>query len=162
MDPKAQLNPGDDAPDFTLASTLGRVILGSLCSQSQRGVILYFYPKASMPGCTTQACDFRDTLDSFTGSGYVVVGISPDKMPALEKFRNEHQLTFALASDLDHKVAEAYGAWGEKQNYGKTYEGLIRSTIVINPQGKITHAQYNVKAKGHVERLRRELGLDDE
>ena len=155
-----RLTEGDTAPDFTLPSTHGQVVLDALCSQSQQGVILYFYPKASTPGCTTQACDFRDTLDSLTGSGFVVVGISPDEMPALEKFRDEQQLTFALASDPDHAVAEAYGAWGERTNYGKTSVGLIRSTVVVDPQGTVRLAQYNVKATGHVARLRRELGIE--
>ena len=124
-------------------------------------VILYFYPRAATPGCTTQACDFRDNLASLSGAGYRVVGISPDAPAALAEFTADHDLGFPLLSDEDHSVAEAYGAWGEKKNYGRTFEGLIRSTIVVGPDGKVTHAQYNVKATGHVARLRRTLGLDE-
>lgn len=154
------LNVGDVAPDFSLASTEGTLVLSELLSQADQGVIVYFYPKASTPGCTTQACDFRDSLNSLRGAGYTVVGVSADSLSALEKFRDKQSLNFALASDPDHEMMEAWGAWGEKKNYGKTYEGIIRSTIVINPDGTIRLALYNVKATGHVARLRRELGLD--
>lgn len=154
------LNVGDVAPDFSLASTEGTLVLSELLAQADQGVIVYFYPKASTPGCTTQACDFRDSLNSLRGAGYTVVGVSADSLSALEKFRDQQSLNFPLASDPDHEMMEAWGAWGEKKNYGKTYEGIIRSTIVINPDGTIRLALYNVKATGHVARLRRELGLD--
>lgn len=160
MTTDTRLSPGDQAPDFTLPTTHGELSLSQLVSSQREGVILYFYPEASTPGCTTQACDFRDSLDALQAAGYAVVGVSPDQMPALEHFRDEQHLTYILASDPDHQVLEAYGAWGEKQNYGKTYIGVIRSTVVINPEGKVTLAQYNVKATGHVARLRRDLGLD--
>jgi len=123
-------------------------------------VVVYFYPKASTPGCTTEACDFRDNLASLASHGYTVVGISPDKPAALEKFTSEQELNFPLLSDPDHEIAEAYGAWGEKKNYGKVSVGLIRSTIVIDEDGTVVAAQYNVRAKGHVAKLRRDLGID--
>ena len=127
---------------------------------SGQNVILYFYPKASTPGCTKEACDFRDNLASFSSLGYTVLGVSPDKLPALKKFTQNEELTFPLLSDADHAVAEVYGAWGEKKNYGKVYEGLIRSTFVIDEQGTIKIAQYNVRATGHVAKLRRDMGID--
>ncbi|WP_010525168.1 thioredoxin-dependent thiol peroxidase [Nesterenkonia sp. F] len=153
----ARLEPGRKAPDFTLPSAEG----GTVTLQDLRGgkVVVYFYPKASTPGCTTEACDFRDSLASLQGAGYTVLGISPDAVPALQKFADEQSLTFPLLSDEDHAVAEAYGAWGEKTNYGKVTEGLIRSTVVIDEEGTVELAKYNVKATGHVERLRRELGV---
>jgi peroxiredoxin Q/BCP len=122
-------------------------------------VIVYFYPAASTSGCTTEACDFRDSLAQLGGAGIDVVGISPDDLPALVKFRDEQGLTFPLLSDRDHAVHEAYGAWGEKQNYGKTYVGVIRSTFVVDEDGRIERAMYNVKATGHVAKLRRELAV---
>jgi len=121
---------------------------------------VYFYPAASTPGCTTQACDFRDSLASLKAQGYTVVGISPDPMGKLATFAQNESLTFPLLSDEDRNVLEAYGAWGEKKNYGKTYHGVIRSTVVIGPDGNVSLAQYNVKATGHVAKLRRDLGLD--
>ena len=133
----------------------------SLRDSAGKHTIVYFYPAASTPGCTTQACDFRDSLASLTAAGYVVLGISPDPIGKIIRFAEQEGLTFPLLSDEDHAVAEAYGAWGEKKNYGRTSEGLIRSTIVVGPDGKVTHAQYNVKATGHVARLRRTLGLDE-
>ena len=123
-------------------------------------MILYFYPRAATPGCTTQACDFRDNLASLSGAGYRVVGISPDAPAALAEFTADHDLGFPLLSDEDHSVAEAYGAWGEKKNYGKVSEGLIRSTVVLDEQGTVALAQYNVRATGHVAKLRRDLGID--
>lgn len=153
-----RLSPGSPAPNFSLPSQDGRT--HSLSDYRGQKVILYFYPKASTPGCTNQACDFRDNLASLTSQGYQVLGISPDPLPALEKFAQNQNLTFPLLSDPDHQVAEAYGAWGEKKNYGKTYLGLIRSTLVIDPEGIISQAFYNVRAKGHVAKLRRDLGLD--
>ncbi|MCT1608042.1 thioredoxin-dependent thiol peroxidase [Nesterenkonia massiliensis] len=153
----ARLNPGDTAPDFTLTTASGESL--SLSSLRGKKVIIYFYPKASTPGCTTQACDFRDSLASLQGAGYQVLGVSPDPVAALEKFTAKEELTFPLLSDEDHSVAEAYGAWGEKKNYGRVFEGLIRSTVVIDENGVVELAQYNVKATGHVARLRKSLGL---
>ena len=153
-----RLEVGDAAPAFTLPDADGRET--SLADYAGRRVIVYFYPAAMTPGCTTQACDFRDSLASLTAAGYAVVGISPDPLEKLHEFAAKDGLPFALASDEDHAVAEAYGAWGEKKNYGKTYEGLIRSTFVVNPDGALAQIQHNVKATGHVARLRRDLGLD--
>lgn len=153
-----RLEPGTKAPSFTLEDYTGQQY--SLADYAGHKVILYFYPKASTPGCTKEACDFRDNLASLKSLGYVVLGISPDKPAALEKFTAKESLTFPLLSDADHAVALAYGAWGEKKNYGKVYEGLIRSTFVINEQGIIELAQYNVRATGHVAKLRRDIGID--
>ncbi|WP_022873173.1 thioredoxin-dependent thiol peroxidase [Nesterenkonia alba] len=152
-----RLSVGDSAPEFTLPSASGEDV--SLADFRGQKVIVYFYPKASTPGCTTQACDFRDSLDSLQAAGYQVLGISPDPVSALEKFTQTQSLSFPLLSDTDHAVAEAYGAWGEKKNYGRTVEGLIRSTIVVDENGTVEHALYNVKATGHVTRLRKQLGL---
>ena len=153
-----RLEPGTKAPSFTLEDYTGQQY--SLADYAGHKVILYFYPKASTPGCTKEACDFRDNLASLKSLGYVVLGVSPDKPAALEKFTAKESLTFPLLSDADHAVALAYGAWGEKKNYGKVYEGLIRSTFVINEQGIIELAQYNVRATDHVAKLRRDLGID--
>ena len=152
------LTAGDTAPAFTLEDANGQDV--SLEDYRGQRVIVYFYPKAATPGCTTQACDFRDSLARFTSDGFAVLGISPDAPTALERFTDKQELTFPLLSDQDHAVAEAYGAWGEKKNYGKTYEGLIRSTVVVDAQGVVELAQYNVRAKGHVAKLRRDLQLD--
>jgi peroxiredoxin Q/BCP len=152
-----KLSAGDAAPDFTLQDSTGREV--SLADFRGRNVVVYFYPAASTPGCTKQACDFRDNIASLQGAGYDVVGVSPDPLPKLVKFVEQESLNFPLLSDADHAVAEAYGAWGEKKNYGKTYEGLIRSTFVVDPEGKLAVAQYNVRATGHVAKLRRDLGL---
>ena len=154
----ARLEPGTKAPSFTLEDYTGQQY--SLADYAGHKVILYFYPKASTPGCTKEACDFRDNLASLKSLGYVVLGVSPDKPAALEKFTTKESLTFPLLSDADHAVVLAYGAWGEKKNYGKVYEGLIRSTFVIDEQGVIELAQYNVRATGHVAKLRRDLGID--
>ncbi|BCW48894.1 thioredoxin-dependent thiol peroxidase [Arthrobacter sp. StoSoilB13] len=153
-----RLIPGDVAPDFTLQDQDGNNV--SLSDFRGRKVIVYFYPAASTPGCTKEACDFRDNLASLQTSGYEVVGVSPDPVKALAKFAGEEQLTFRILSDAEHSVADAYGAWGEKKNYGRTYMGLIRSTIVVDPDGKVQLAQYNVRATGHVAKLRRDLKLD--
>lgn len=153
-----RLTPGTPAPQFTLPAAGGGTV--TLADYAGQKVIIYFYPKASTPGCTTQACDFRDNLASLTSHGYTVLGISPDSVKALDTFIENQELTFPLLSDEDHAVAEAYGAWGEKKNYGKTYVGLIRSTLVIDEKGIIEVAQYNVRAKGHVAKLRRDLGID--
>lgn len=154
----SRLEIGSPAPAFTLPTAGGDA--ASLSDYLGRKVIVYFYPKASTPGCTTQACDFRDSLESLSAHGYSVLGVSPDSAEALEKFIRTQNLTFPLLSDEDHAVAERYGAWGEKKNYGKTYTGLIRSTIVVNEDGMVEMAQYNVRAKGHVSKLRRDLGID--
>ena len=155
-----QLEPGQVAPDFALETTDGQLSLAGLVADAERGVIVYFYPKASTPGCTKEACDFRDNLNSLAGAGYRVIGISPDKLPALQKFTANQDLNFPLASDPDHEVMEQWGAWGEKKNYGRTYQGVIRSTIVVAKDGTVELARYNVRATGHVARLRRDLGLD--
>lgn len=156
-----QLSPGDTAPDFTLPTADGGdVSLAELRTRSDKGVIVYFYPAAMTPGCTTEACDFRDSLASLQGAGYAVVGISPDGMDKLATFTAQEALTFPLASDAEHTTLEAYGAWGEKKNYGRTYTGVIRSTVVVAPDGSVALAQYNVKATGHVARLRTQLGVD--
>jgi peroxiredoxin Q/BCP len=149
---------GAEAPGFTLKDSSGQDV--SLASRLGRNTIVYFYPAASTPGCTKQACDFRDNLASFQSAGYDVLGISPDPLAKLAAFAAKETLSFPLLSDEDHRVAEAYGAWGEKKNYGRTYQGLIRSTIVIDPEGKVKVAQYNVRATGHVAKLRRDLKLD--
>lgn len=156
----ARLNEGDQAPDFTLASTHGPITLSSLCAESERGVVVYFYPKASTPGCTKEACDFRDNLARLQAHGYRVIGISPDQLPALTRFTENQALTFPLCADPDKTVMEGWGAWGEKQNYGKTVTGTIRSTIVVDRDAKVVLARYNVKATGHVQRLCRELGVE--
>ncbi len=152
-----RLEPGDDAPDFDLADDRGgRVRLADLRGQR---VVLYAYPAAMTPGCTKQACDFRDSLDALAAAGITVVGISPDTPEKLASFRAKEGLTFPLASDPDKAVLTAYGAFGEKSLYGKTVVGVIRSTFVIDAGGRIERAMYNVKATGHVAKLRRELGI---
>jgi peroxiredoxin Q/BCP len=153
----ARLAVGDQAPDFTLPTAGG----GTFTLSEHRGehVIVYFYPAAMTPGCTTQACDFRDNLASLQAAGYTVVGVSPDSTDKLEKFVEKESLTFPLASDPDKAVLTAYGAFGEKSLYGKTVVGVIRSTFVIDASGHIERAMYNVKATGHVAKLRRELGI---
>ena len=146
-----RLQAGDPAPNFNLASADGRAV--SLDDLRGRKAIVYFYPAALTPGCTTQACDFRDADSRLLAAGYVVLGISPDPLPKLEKFATHNKLAFPLLSDPHHEVMEAYGVWGEKTMYGRTSIGVIRSTFVIDEAGKIAHALYGVKAKGHVERL---------
>ena len=153
-----RLAVGDPAPDFTLPDADGNQV--RLADLRGRRVIVYFYPAASTPGCTKQACDFRDRLANFTGEGIAVLGISPDKPAKLARFRDAEGLTFPLLSDPDRTVLAAYGAYGEKKLYGKTVTGVIRSTFVIDPDGRIELAQYGVKASGHVAKLRRDLGLD--
>jgi len=152
------LTAGDKAPDFTLPDPDGTPV--SLASLAGQKVVLYFYPAASTPGCTTQACDFRDNLASLRSAGYAVLGVSPDTLEAQRTFRDEQQVPYPLLSDPHREVLEAYGAWGEKQSYGKTVIGVIRSTFVIDESGTVEHAQYNVKATGHVAKLRKDLGLD--
>ena len=156
-----QLAAGDRAPEFALPDQNGRTVtLDDLRSSTDKGVIVYFYPKACTPGCTKEACDFRDSLAELKAAGYTVVGISPDPASAQAKFSNRHDLPFPLLSDTDHAVMEAWGVWGEKKNYGKVYTGVIRSTVVVGPDGAVTLAQYNVRATGHVKRLRAALGVD--
>jgi len=158
MTETARLSAGDDAPEFSLPTDNGdRLTLKDLRG---RKVVLYAYPAAMTPGCTTQACDFRDSLASLQAAGYEVVGISPDTPAKLAKFRERDAITFPLVSDEDKTVLTAYGAYGEKKNYGRTVMGVIRSTFVIDEDGKIEHALYNVKATGHVAKLRRDLGID--
>ena len=154
-----QLTVGDTAPDFTLPDSTGRpVSLAALREGAAKGVVVYFYPKASTPGCTKEACDFRDSLAAWRQAGYAVVGVSPDPQAAIARFVERQALSFPLLSDADHAVMEAWGVWGRKRNYGRAYVGVIRSTVVVDTQGVVRLAQYNVKATGHVERLRRELG----
>lgn len=153
-----RLVPGDHAPDFTLKNADGQDV--SLAGFRGRNTVVYFYPAASTPGCTKEACDFRDSLAFLQNSGFEVLGISPDPVDKLARFAAAEGLNFPLLSDPDHAVAEAYGAWGEKKNYGRSYQGLIRSTVVLDPEGKVSLAQYNVRATGHVAKLRRDLELD--
>jgi peroxiredoxin Q/BCP len=152
-----RLSPGDTAPDFTLSSDTEEQV--SLVGLRGRKVIVYFYPAALTPGCTKQACDFTDSLDSLRGAGYEVLGISPDAPARLAKFREHDSLGITLLSDPGKETLTAYGAFGAKQLYGRTVQGVIRSTFVIDEQGTIELAQYNVKATGHVAKLRRDLGL---
>lgn len=152
-----KLAPGDPAPDFTLSDADGNQV--SLAGLRGQRVIIYFYPAAMTPGCTKQACDFRDSKADLTQAGFAVLGISPDSPAKLAKFRDQEGLTFPLLSDPDRGVLQAYGAYGEKTMYGRTSVGVIRSTFVIDADGKIEQAQYGVKATGHVGRLRQELGV---
>ncbi|MEO3746147.1 thioredoxin-dependent thiol peroxidase [Plantactinospora sp. B5E13] len=158
MTSPTRLDAGDTAPDFALPTDTGTTL--TLKELRGRKVILYAYPAAMTPGCTKQACDFRDSLASLQVAGYEVVGISPDKPERLAKFRERDAITFPLVSDADKAVLTAYGAYGEKQSYGRTVTGVIRSTFVIDEEGRIERALYNVKATGHVAKLRRDLGLD--
>ncbi|ANG85281.1 thioredoxin-dependent thiol peroxidase [Microbacterium aurantiacum] len=153
-----RLSTGDTAPDFTLVDQDGTPV--RLSERRGTGVVLFFYPAAMTPGCTTEACDFRDSLAPLQAAGYTVLGISRDEPAKLREFRERDGLTYDLLSDPDHSVHEAYGAWGEKTNYGKTVLGVIRSTFVIDGEGRVEHALYNVKATGHVARVRSLLGLD--
>ncbi len=153
----AQLAAGNPAPNFSLPNAAGEQV--SLADYAGHRVVVYFYPKAATPGCTTEACDFRDSLASLQGKGYEVVGISPDAQEALAGFSGDFSLTFPLLSDPDHAVALAYGAWGEKLVNGEIHEGIVRSTVVVDPEGNVALAQYQVQADGHVARLKEALGL---
>ena len=153
-----KLSVGEVAPDFTIETTEGTFCLAEALQAAQAGVVVYFYPRAMTPGCTTEACDFRDSLNSLKSAGYTVIGISPDKMPALEKFRDKQTLNFALGSDPEQKVLSDYGVWQVKPLTKKL--GVVRSTFVVGPDGTLISARYNVRATGHVARLRKELGLD--
>lgn len=152
-----RLQVGDQAPDFTLTDDTGNTV--SLGDYRGRRVVVYFYPAAMTPGCTTQACDFRDNLQDFADAKIQVLGISPDKPEKLAKFRAKEGLTFPLLSDPDHQALEPYSAWGEKTLYGKKMTGVIRSTFVVDPAGAIEYAGYNVKASGHVAKLRRDMNI---
>lgn len=154
----SRLAVGDTAPDFTLPTADGGRL--SLSELRGRRVIVYFYPAAGTPGCTTQACDFRDSLASLQGAGYAIVGVSPDPVAKLAAFAEAEHLTFPLVSDTERTTLEAWGAWGEKTMYGKAVTGVIRSTVVLDEDGTVRLAQYNVRAKGHVAKLRRDLGID--
>lgn len=156
-----RLTTGDKAPEFTLDTDDGSVTLSEEVAKAEQGVIVYFYPKAMTPGCTTEACDFRDSENSLKAAGYTVIGISPDSVDSLKKFAEKESLNYTLASDPDKQVMKEYGAFGTKMNYGKEVEGVIRSTVVVGKDGNVVHAAYNVKATGHVARLRRDLGIDE-
>jgi peroxiredoxin Q/BCP len=157
MAPAPRLSPGDKAPAFTLPTDDGSTL--SLEDLRGRKVVLYVYPAAMTPGCTTQACDFRDSLQRFVDAGYAVVGMSPDSPAKLAKFREKEGLTFPLVSDKSKETLTAYGAYGEKQLYGKTVVGVIRSTFLLDEDGTVTQASYGVKATGHVAKLIRDLSL---
>ncbi|KMS72438.1 peroxiredoxin [Streptomyces viridochromogenes] len=152
-----RLQPGDVAPAFTLPDADGNDV--SLSDHKGRKVIVYFYPAALTPGCTKQACDFTDNLELLAGAGYDVIGVSPDKPEKLAKFRDQESLKVTLLADPEKSVTEAYGAYGEKKNYGKTYMGVIRSTIVVDEEGKVERALYNVRATGHVAKIIKDLGI---
>ena len=150
-----RLEEGTPAPEFTLLNAEGQQV--SLADYKGKKVIVYFYPKADTPGCTKEACDFRDSLTQLNGQNIEVLGISPDKPEALKKFTDKYELTFPLLSDVDKSVMQAYGAFGEKKNYGKVVQGVIRSTFLVDEEGTIALAKYNVKATGHVARIIKEI-----
>ncbi|MFF4830754.1 thioredoxin-dependent thiol peroxidase [Streptomyces sp. NPDC001315] len=152
-----RLQPGDTAPAFTLPDADGNEV--SLADHKGRKVIVYFYPAALTPGCTKQACDFTDNLDLLAGAGYDVIGISPDAPEKLAKFREKESLKVKLLADPDKKILDAYGAFGEKKNYGKTYMGVIRSTVIVDEDGKVERALYNVRATGHVAKIIKDLAI---
>ncbi|MFF7752533.1 thioredoxin-dependent thiol peroxidase [Streptomyces sp. NPDC007971] len=152
-----RLQPGDVAPAFTLPDADGNEV--SLSDHKGRKVIVYFYPAALTPGCTKQACDFTDNLQVLAQAGYDVIGISPDKPEKLAKFRDQESLEVTLLADPDKKALDAYGAFGEKKNYGKTYMGVIRSTVIVDEEGKVERALYNVRATGHVAKIIKDLGI---
>jgi thioredoxin-dependent peroxiredoxin len=154
-----KLEAGEVAPEFTLTDAGGQAV--SLSDYRGKKVVVYFYPAAMTPGCTTQACDFRDSLTRLQRNGYEVLGISPDATDKLAKFTERDHLTFPLLSDPSKQVLEAYGAWGEKSLYGKKVTGVIRSTVVVDEDGQVALAKYNVKATGHVASLAKALGLPD-
>lgn len=154
-----RLEPGDAAPDFTLTADDGSEV--SLSDYRGRRVLVYFYPRANTPGCTTQACDFRDAIEELNDLDVKVVGISPDKPEKLAEFRADHGLNFTLLSDVDKQVMTEWGAFGEKKNYGKIVQGVIRSTVLVGADGNVENAWYNVRAKGHVGRVLRDLNAGD-
>lgn len=153
-----RLSPGDEAPAFALEDQAGRTVRRS--DFHGRRVVLFAYPAAMTPGCTKEACDFRDSEAALAAAGFVVLGISPDAVDIQARFAERDSLAYPLLADPTHEVLEAYGAWGPKQNYGRWYDGVIRSTFVIDAEGRIEHALYNVKATGHVARVRKLLGLE--
>lgn len=155
MSENIRLEEGSTAPGFSLSDDAGNTV--SLSDFAGQRVLVYFYPKANTPGCTTEACDFRDSLAQLNNEDIAVLGISPDKPEALAKFRTDHELNFPLLSDPDKKVLREWGAFGEKKNYGKVVEGVIRSTFLVEPDGTIGLAKYNVKATGHVQRILKSL-----
>jgi len=157
MSEQKRLSEGDSAPDFRLPDSTGKDV--SLSEFRGRHVVVYFYPAASTPGCTKQACDFRDNLAELNDAGFTVLGVSPDKPAKLAKFVADEKLTFPLLSDESREVLTEWGAFGEKQNYGRTIMGVIRSTFIVDPEGKIAKAMYNVRATGHVAKLRKDLGV---
>jgi peroxiredoxin Q/BCP len=152
-----KLTTGDTAPAFTLADADGDRV--SLADYAGRDVVVYFYPKAATPGCTTEACDFRDSLSSLDAAGYAVIGISPDSVEEIRAFADAEGLTFPLLADSDAAVAKAWGVWGEKTVGDRTFDGVIRSTFVLDGDGIVRRAEYGVDADGHVARLRAELGV---
>ena len=153
-----RMSVGDAAPEFTLVNQDGKSV--SLSDYRGKRVVVYFYPAAMTPGCTTEACDFRDSLSALSAAGLVVLGVSPDKPEKLKKFIEKEGLNFDLLSDEDKTMMEEWGAFGEKKNYGKVVQGVIRSTVVVDAEGTVELAQYNVKATGHVARVRKALGID--
>lgn len=160
MSETIRLEPGDQAPDFTLNDADGApVTLSKVLADTGKSVVLYFYPAAMTPGCTTEACDFRDNLTEFADAGFTVLGVSPDPSEKLAEFREQESLTFTLLGDPDKDTLRAYGAFGEKKNYGRLVQGVIRSTFIVGADGKVDKAFYNVKATGHVDRIKRELGV---
>lgn len=150
-----KLESGNTAPLFSRHDQSGTLITSA--DLAGKKAIIYFYPKAFTPGCTTQSCDFRDNYRAFQEAGYEILGVSPDPVEKLESFRVEYDLPFSLLSDEDHSMAEAFGAWGTKKNYGKEYVGLIRSTFALDEKGNVSHAWYNVKAKGNAARVGSEV-----
>lgn len=152
-----KLTPGVTAPDFALADAEGRTI--ALSDYRGRNVVVYFYPKAATPGCTTEACDFRDSLSALDAAGYAVIGVSPDSIDEIRSFAEAEHLTFPLLADSDGAVAKAWGVWGEKTVGERTFDGVIRSTFVLDGDGIVQRAEYGVDAEGHVARLRTELGV---
>lgn len=155
MTEQIRLEEGAKAPDFTLTDDAGNEV--SLHDFAGQRVVVYFYPRANTPGCTKEACDFRDSLSQLNDAGIAVLGISPDKVEKLAQFREDHDLNFPLLSDETKEVMQAYGAFGEKKNYGKVVQGVIRSTFVVEPDGTIGLAKYNVKATGHVARIIKDI-----
>ena len=149
------LHSGEEAPTFKASDQTGAQVALSDFAGSK--LIMYFYPRAFTPGCTTESCDFRDNYAALQKAGYSIVGISPDDPEQLDRFISEHKLPFSLLSDPDHEISKAYGAWGKKKNYGREYEGMIRSTIAVDEKGVIEHVWYNVRAKGHAGRVTTEL-----
>ncbi|MFB6263518.1 MAG: thioredoxin-dependent thiol peroxidase [Bradymonadaceae bacterium] len=159
MSSNPKLSIGDPAPDFELETDSA----GTVSLEDYRGekLVLYFYPRDMTPGCTTEACDFRDNLETLQGRGWNVLGISPDSIESHEEFREKYNLNFPLASDPDHEVADRYGVWREKENFGRTYEGIVRSTFLIDEEGEILDVRDGVRATGHVERLLSDLPGED-